>query len=234
MDTFGNSPALRSGLITGNLLIMRMMEKAHCGLLPGSAPSPLGLPKGGGFGYAIDTDRDHIMWRAGNVTDAAGWLSSLPNATLDARLVKAAGQPYRDRHETIAKHTERAAATLAAFDNADLDTAIGLLNGGRPKPAPTAPALSEGESRSAVIRTLPVRPSAGPQEQFAAAAATQDVPLRLLTEKESQFMAVLAEQDWHVKDLAERLSISEVMVRKYLRALEPRITKVESGVYRAK
>ncbi|MGW5703803.1 sigma-70 family RNA polymerase sigma factor [Amycolatopsis japonica] len=240
MDTFGNSAALRSGMITGNLLIMRMMEKSHCGLLPGTAPSPLSLRKGGGYGYAIDTDREHVMWRARNIGDhAAEYLAAKPKATLDARATKAAGLVYRNRHKTAARHTEKALATLEAFDAAPETTALTMLTSG-PRQAEqntstdVAPAANTGGGMASV-RVLPVRPSAG-KSTGGAVAAPEGVPAADLNPGPRRVMELMSDgKAWHTKDLAAALGISVQAVREHIRSLgETRLDNITPGVYRIK
>ncbi|EME65857.1 helix-turn-helix transcriptional regulator, partial [Amycolatopsis decaplanina] len=242
METFGNAAALRSGMITGNLLIMRMMEKSHCGLLPGSAPSPLSLRKGGGYGYAIDTDREHVMWRARNIGDlAAEHLAAKPKATLDARATKAAGRVYRDRHKTAARYTEKAIATLEAFDAAGEATALTMLyTGPRTEQAAAdttvTPAAGGG---MASVRVLPVRPSAqaaAPAAGGGAVAAPDGVPAADLKPGAQRVMILLRDgQAWHTKDMAEALGISVQAVRGHIRSIgETRLDNLGDGRYRIK
>ncbi|UJW36944.1 sigma-70 family RNA polymerase sigma factor (plasmid) [Saccharothrix sp. AJ9571] len=230
IETFGNAAALRSGLITGNLLVMRMMEKSHCGLLPGEAPSPLGLPKGGGYGFSIDSDRPHAMWRGEYVQDPAAWLAKLPSAKLDRRAVKAAGQPYRDRFLVAKQHTEAAKAALEAFDAADDATATSLL-----APPAIEPPVAAASPAGAVVQ-LPVRPSARTGENTSGERPPADLPTAPVSPAAQRVLIVLSDgQDWHVNDIAEVLAISPQAVRGHIRTLgETRLTKVGSGVYRAK
>ncbi|MFE5565998.1 sigma-70 family RNA polymerase sigma factor [Amycolatopsis japonica] len=246
METFGNAAALRSGMITGNLLIMRMMEKSHCGLLPGSAPSPLSLRKGGGWGYAIDTDREHVMWRARNIGDhAAEYLAAKPKATLDARATKAAGLVYRNRHKTAARYTEKAMATLEAFDAAPEATALTMLTSGPRQPEQaTSTATSTATSATpaantgggmASVRVLPVRPSAG-KSTGGAVAAPEGVPAADLKPGAQRVMILLRDgQAWHTKDMAAALGISEQAVRGHIRSIgETRLDNLGKGRYRIK
>jgi len=240
MDTFGNSAALRSGMITGNLLIMRMMEKSHCGLLPGSAPSPLSLRKGGGYGYAIDTDREHVMWRARNIGGhAAEHLAAKPKATLDARATKAAGQVYRDRHQTAARYTDKARATLERFDAAPEATALTLLHTGTPPGQDTSTAAtpaSTPESGMASVRVLPVRPSAQNTSAGGVVTAADGVPAADLKPGAQRVMILLRDgQAWHTKDMAAALGISEQAVRGHIRSIgETRLDNLGKGRYRIK
>uniref|UniRef100_UPI003F495C54 helix-turn-helix transcriptional regulator n=1 Tax=Amycolatopsis sp. CA-293810 TaxID=3239926 RepID=UPI003F495C54 len=240
METFGNAAALRSGMITGNLLILRMMEKSHCGLLPGSAPSPLSLRKGGGYGYAIDTDREHVMWRARHIDDrAAEYLAAKPKATLDVRAAKAAGPAYRNRHKTAARHTEKAIATLDAFDAAPEATALTMLHAGpRTEQASTeitATPAAASNSGMASVRVLPVRPSAG-KSTGGAVAAPEGVPTAELNPGAQRVMILLRDgQAWHTKDMAEALGVSVQTVREHIRSIgETRLDNISKGVYRIK
>ena len=223
METFGNSAALRSGMVAGNLLIMRMLEKSHFGLLPGSAPAPDQIPRGGGYGYSLEGARPQVLWRAEYCQDPAGWLAELPNASLDARAAKAIGTDYRDRFEQARSNAAAAAAALEAFDAAtDSDTAPTLL---QQQATPTSASTTADHSDDGGNR-VPKPPSAD---------VPDTVPTRELTARQQELVDLLTEHgQLHTDDIADHLGISVQAVRGIIRQLgETRLSQGgKKGMYR--
>lgn len=228
MDTFGNSGALRSGMTTGNLLVLRMTEKSHCGLLPGHSPSPFDIPTGGGYGYNPEGERPQALWRAEHVTNATEWLGSLPTVELDQRSAKAAGDAYLRRHEEASRQAEATGDLLDAFDEAtDGAAAAALLRRHRKG---SEEGKEGSSSSSAVSGRVPARPTLS----VVPGPAPDGVPKRDLKPREQELMNLLDDyEELSVAQLAEEMDVSEVTVRKTINSLgETHLAQVRRGVYR--
>ncbi|TLW89252.1 HTH domain-containing protein [Saccharomonospora piscinae] len=233
MNTFGNSGALRSGMTGGNLVVMRMLEKSHCGLLPGHVPNPWDIPKGGGYGYSIGSDRDGVLWRSRKLDNVVKWMKSSPPAILDDLVRNTLGEMYEKRHEA------------AQQDSAYMRDLLGKMRTATPDEARRIRAeIRRRRGKSDGSETHPKQPgdvTAPEPPAFIRALNPNadtpgtEIPQRDLNEGEQALMDLLADGGaWSTKDLAEHLEVSEVTVRKRIRNLETRLVKVGSGRYRAK
>lgn len=221
LDTFGNSSALRSGLIAGNVLVLRMMERAHASLLPGSGIQPDEIPSGGGWGFGCGTDsvRPNIMWRAEANTDPAYWLRAFPRATLDPLSIKMAGDSYLDREEETEQSRARLKATLTRIRIAGTEEAARLLREFQGHYDKDDEGLERGARTGG--------PPTGPAWQ------QPDLDPPTLTERQAAVLAAFRGETCSVETLAERLETSTVTIRKYVSQLgESRLMKVSPGVYR--
>lgn len=236
MDTFGHSAALRSGMVGGNCVIMRMVEKSHCGLLPGNVPSPWDIPKGGGFGYCIGSDRDGVLWRSRKLDNVATWMKAYPAATLDDLVRNTLGDMYEKRHEAAQQDSAYMRDLLEKMRTATPDEARriraeirrrrGKIDDSESQQSPQQSGSFTAPQPPAFIRALNPTPDA---------AGQPELPKRELDAGEQQLMDLLADgAEWSTKGMAERLGVSEVTVRKRIRRLESRLVNVRKGVYRAK
>jgi DNA-binding CsgD family transcriptional regulator len=220
LDTFGHDATLRSGLVAGNLLVLRMMEKSHASLLPGESIQPDQIPSGGGWGYSAGSDavRENIIWRAENNTDPAHWLTAYPRATLDHLSVTLAGPPYLCREEETEQSRVRLKNLLAQMRVAG--------------PVEAARLLREYQGRTTEDESDNVEGSTGPP-LGPTWRPPASLPSKPLTERQADVLAAFEGGECSTEELAQRLGISEQMVRQHLTALsESHIVKVRSGVYR--
>lgn len=233
MDTFGQSAALRSGLVGGNCVIMRMLEKSHCGLLPGNVPAPWDIPKGGGFGYCLGSDRDGVLWRSRKPDNVEQWMRAYPPAILDDLVRNVLGEMYENRHEAAERDSAYMRDLLERMRTATPEEArqiraeIRRRRGGK--------AGDSEQPQQAGVLAVPEPPAMITALNPAPAASDPQVPLRKLGDGEQQLMELLADgREWRTSEMAERLGVSEVTVRKRIKRLESRLVLVRKGVYRAK
>lgn len=240
MDTFGQSAALRSGMVGGNLVVMRMLEKSHCGLLPGHVPAPWDIPKGGGFGYSIGSEREGVMWRSRRIEDPKKWLESLPPATLDDLVRNTLGELYELRHQVAREASAQSRDLVERLRHATPEEARALraelrrLQGKTDdsRQASTVGARAAGADAGGVPEPPAMLRALNPTPD---AAGQPELPKRELDAGEQQLMDLLADgREWRTSEMAERLGVSEVTVRKRIRRLESRLVNVRKGVYRAK
>src|SRR5690606_37899522 len=238
--TFGQSAALRSGMVGGNLVVMRMLEKSHCGLLPGHVPAPWDIPKGGGFGYSIGSEREGVMWRSRRIEDPKKWLESLQPATLDDLVRNTLGELYELRHQVAREASAQSRDLVERLRHATPEEARALraelrrLQGKTDdsRQASKVGARAAGADAGGVPEPPAMLRALNPTPD---AAGQPELPLRELDAGEQQLMDLLADgREWRTSEMAERLGVSEVTVRKRIRRLESRLVNVRKGVYRAK
>lgn len=226
LKTFGGdgSDVLRTGMLGGNLVVMRYLSKSHTGLLPGNALPPGGVPDGGGFGQAPLGDRPQVIWRGRKVDDAAGWMRSLPPATLDHDTERAAGQAYANRHEQAEVNVQQARQRLAdmkAMSAEELHDHLEQQVFGQPGAA-GSPARPEPASGPVLRMPGAVDGGAGQQDSR-------------LSERQADMLDLLSAHALSTAQIADHYGVSVQVIRADLTRLgEGRLEKVDRGVYRAR
>lgn len=232
MPTFGGpgTEPLRMALYSG-MLVLRFPSQAHTQLMPAevNAKQVAALPEKG-YGIAPFGDRPDMMWRAKNIQDPHGWLTSLPAATLDELAANAAGADYHRRHEQQQEDQQAAQdrlATLRTMSAEDLDRHLAAeLNGGTTAGTDsTSNSTDTGNGQGTLLRMPGVVDTTAPAQGGDRLTDRQADLLDLLT----------AHGPLSTQQMAEHFEVSAVIIRQEINKIgETRLTKVDRGVYRAK
>lgn len=93
VKTFGHSEPLRSSIMEGNAIAMRVTSKQGGQLMAGLDVDPLTLPKIEGYGYTQDTGNGRTApFRNRLCNHPAEWMESMPAVALDDGSATAAGE----------------------------------------------------------------------------------------------------------------------------------------------
>jgi hypothetical protein len=129
---------LRAALLGGNGLVMNVSSRITGNLIPGLAMDPFDIPKIPGYGVVVgaagsdirtapyrgryapdDMEKDRSLARGEKVPvpSIETWFQLYPALGLDPPAARAAGEDYRNRHETAEREREE----LLAFINTETD-----------------------------------------------------------------------------------------------------------------
>lgn len=138
---------LRAGLLAGNGLVMNVSSKITGNLIPGLGIDPNDLPKIPGYGVVVgaagsgirtapyrgryapdDAEKARSLARGEKVTvpTIEEWFERYPALELDPKAARAAGDDYRNRHETAEREREELLTYINA-ETDDLDTELAEL-----------------------------------------------------------------------------------------------------------
>lgn len=219
LPTFGNSKMLRSSVTMSNIIALRTTEKSDSSLLPAGMPDPTSLPEIPGFGYVKSAATDRAApFRAEYVKDPEPWLAARPARGVDTGTANGAGRCYARRAEIAAEQQRQQEEQLIALENGDLD-ALDELDESTSRSAPS--------SAGGTVLTLPSLAGGTIQQPGRQDLASRDQHGGQLSARHQQIVDLLATYDRLSTDqLAEKIGVSAVTVRKRLRGL------VESGQVR--
>jgi len=232
LDAFGGSDALRSNVVSGNLVLMRIKSKTARNILAGVDVDPSAFPRIPGYGYLVDDtgERRTAPFRGfyldDETRDQAAHEVTWPE--LDQAGVAAAGADYQRRRVQAVANKEELGRLLAALASGQVPE----LEMPAPVPA-TAPSLVPVPRFPAVptirpaVKPTPARVAVADKPATATAgrpATAADAVAKLLQEGVTS-----------PGEMERRTGYSETAVRKALQQLQEqgRARRVRHGVWEA-
>lgn len=225
-DVFGGDITLRNGMAGGNGYLLKFngsnARLAFGALDDVAARGCQQLRPNRTLGYALNSDRPHVVFQNRYTPDLAPFFGRVQRATLDEMARIGAGEAYAKRHETAQQNVDAVRARLAAYRN-------GTLKPGQKQKTTSGRASAGGASDGNVSFLFP-----GTQRNQ---EVSQEVTRESLTERQIQILDMLTGARLTAKDLATELGKTARTISTDLRFLREnkfiRVVDENEGIYTA-